>query len=73
MQKGQSVDSSVGVMALSGYTGGTIFIADGFNLLTSAFCKKSAEPICVPIFKELFLSSPYKDFGEVIETYKDSL
>ncbi|MCR5063579.1 MAG: LysM peptidoglycan-binding domain-containing protein [Treponema sp.] len=70
---GQPVDPSVGVKALSGYIGGTIFIADGFNLLTSAFCKKSAEPICVPIFKELFLSSPYKDFGEVIETYKDSL
>lgn len=73
MQKGQPVDPSVGEMALFGYACGTLLFADGINMLSSAFCKKRTDAVFFPLFKDIYLSSPYQDIGKVIQTYKDSL
>lgn len=73
LEKGQPVDASVGSLALSGYAGGTVYIADGVRLLSSAFCKERIEPVSFSLIKDLFFSSPYQDIGEAIKIYKDSL
>ena len=65
-----TLDPSVGAKALSGYTAGGLLMADGINMITSAFSKKETSPIIFPLLKEIFLSSTYQDVGKAVQEYQ---
>ncbi len=65
-----TLDLSVGTKALSGYTIGGLLMADGINMITSAFFKKEANPKILSLCKEIFLSSTYQDVVNAIQEYQ---
>ncbi|MCF0125424.1 MAG: hypothetical protein HUJ68_06675 [Clostridia bacterium] len=66
----KSLDPTVGATALSGYTSGALLMADGINMITSAFSKNKASPMIASLFKDIFLSSTYQDVGKAVEEYQ---
>ena len=61
----------VGEMAMFGYTVGGLLMADGISSVAFSIKGEKRDVMFYSLFKDLYLSSSYQDFGKAIQIYEE--